>query len=57
MGAFSTNVPCLIVVSGPRPVATFQGKRIGTGTDLWRKWDERRRGDLSDDEWGELERR
>jgi dihydroxy-acid dehydratase len=56
MGAFSTNVPCLILVSGPRPVAIFQGKRIGTGTDLWRKWDERRRGDLSDDEWSELER-
>jgi dihydroxy-acid dehydratase len=55
MGAFSTNVPCLLVVSGPRPVATFQGRRIGTGTDLWRMWDERRRGDLNDDEWGELE--
>src|SRR5271155_2551851 len=40
MGAFSTNVPCLIMVSGPRPVATFRGKRIGTGTDLWRLWDE-----------------
>src|SRR6202167_1634582 len=56
MGAFSTNVACLIVVSGPRPVAHFQGKRIGTGTDLWRMWDERRRGELSDEEWGELER-
>jgi dihydroxy-acid dehydratase len=55
MGAFSTNVPCLVLVSGPRPVAIFQGKRLGTGTDLWRKWDERRRGDLSDEEWRELE--
>ena len=43
MGAFSTNVPCLLLVSGPRPVATFEGRRIGTGTDLWRLWDERRR--------------
>jgi dihydroxy-acid dehydratase len=55
MGAFSTNVPCLLVVSGPRPVAMFQGRRIGTGTDLWRMWDERRRGELSDQEWSELE--
>ena len=55
MGAFSTNVPCLIMVSGPRPVATFEGQRIGTGTDLWRMWDERRRGDLSDDRWSALE--
>ena len=55
MGAFSTNVPCLVMVSGPRPVAHFQGRRIGTGTDLWRLWDERRQGALNDDEWRELE--
>lgn len=55
MGAFSTNVPCLILVSGPRPVATFGGRRIGTGTDLWRLWDERRRGKLNDAQWRELE--
>ena len=56
MGAFSTNLPCLLMVSGPRPVARFQGRRIGTGTDLWRMWDERRRGNLSDEQWSELER-
>jgi dihydroxy-acid dehydratase len=56
MGAFSTNVPCLLLVSGPRPVATFEGKRIGTGTDLWRLWDQRRAGELSDERWAELER-
>jgi dihydroxy-acid dehydratase len=55
MGAFSTNVPCLLVVSGPRPAATFKGRRIGTGTDLWRLWDERRRGELSDEAWADLE--
>ena len=55
MGAFSANVPCLIMVSGPRPVAMFEGQRIGTGTDLWRMWDERRRGDFSDDRWNALE--
>ena len=56
MGAFSTNLPCLLLVSGPRPVAHYRGQKIGTGTDLWRMWDERRRGDLSDDDWAELER-
>lgn len=55
MGAFSTDLPCLVVVAGPRPPATFQGRRIGTGTDLWRLWDERRAGRLSDDEWRDLE--
>jgi len=56
MGAFSTNVPTLLLVSGPRPVATFEGRRIGTGTDLWRLWDQRRSGELSDERWADLER-
>ena len=55
MGAFSTNLPTLLVMSGPRPSATFQGRRVGTGTDLWRAWDERRAGTLSDEEWREFE--
>ncbi|MGA7835939.1 MAG: dihydroxy-acid dehydratase [Acidimicrobiales bacterium] len=56
MGAFSTNLPTLLVVSGPRPVALFEGRRIGTGTDLWRLWDQRRAGELTDEQWSELER-
>ena len=55
MGAFSTTVPCLMMVSGPRPTATFEGRRVGTGTDLWRLWDERRRGLVNDDRWRDLE--
>ncbi|MGB7103010.1 MAG: dihydroxy-acid dehydratase, partial [Acidimicrobiales bacterium] len=55
MGSFSTNLPCLLVVSGPRPVALFEGRRVGTGTDLWRLWDQRRAGELSDERWAELE--
>jgi dihydroxy-acid dehydratase len=55
MGAFSTNLPTLLVVSGPRPVATFEGRRVGTGTDLWRLWDERRAGTLTDERWAALE--
>ncbi len=55
MGAFSTNLPTLLVVAGPRPVATFEGRRIGTGTDLWRMWDERRAGRISDERWHDLE--
>ena len=43
------------MVSGPRPVARFEGRRVGTGTDLWRLWDQRRAGELSDDQWSELE--
>jgi dihydroxy-acid dehydratase len=55
MGAFSTDLPTLLVMSGPRPSATFQGRRVGTGTDLWRAWDQRRAGALSEEEWAEFE--
>ncbi len=55
MGAFSTNLPTLLVMSGPRPPAHFRDRRIGTGTDLWRAWDDRRAGRLSDEEWAQLE--
>jgi dihydroxy-acid dehydratase len=56
MGAASTDVPTIVVTAGPRAPATFRDHRIGTGTDLWRLWDERRTGRLSDGEWAELER-
>ena len=55
MGAFSADLPTLLVMSGPRPSATFQGRRIGTGTDLWRAWDKRRAGELSDEQWSDFE--
>jgi len=55
MGAFSTDLPTLLVMSGPRPSAHFRGRRVGTGTDLWRAWDDRRAGRLSDEEWAEFE--
>jgi dihydroxy-acid dehydratase len=55
MGAFSANLPTLLVMSGPRPSAHFKGRRIGTGTDLWRTWDDRRAGVISDDDWHDFE--
>ena len=55
MGAASANLPTVLVTGGARRPAIFQGRRIGTGTDLWRLWEERRTGALSDDGWRELE--
>lgn len=55
MGAVSADLPTIVVVGGPRTPALFRGKQIGTGTALWRLWDERRAGNLDDDEWVELE--
>jgi len=55
MGALSTDLPTLLLTAGPRPSARFQGRRVGTGTDLWRLWESRRAGELSDEEWAEFE--
>jgi len=55
MGALSADRPTIVVAAGARSPAAFQGRRIGTGTDLWRLWDERRAGLLDDAEWRELE--
>ena len=55
MGAASAGIPTVVVTGGARPAAVFRGRRIGTGTALWRLWDERRAGRLGDDGWRDLE--
>jgi len=56
MGAISADIPVVLVTGGSRAVATFRGEPVGTGTALWRLWDERRAGRLDDAGWRELER-
>ena len=56
MGAISANVPTVLVTGGSRPVAYFRGRPVGTGTALWRMWDEHRSGRLDDAGWAEFER-
>ncbi len=56
MGAISANIPTVLVTGGSRPVARFRGRPVGTGTALWRMWDERRAGRLDDAGWAEFER-
>ncbi len=55
MGAASADIPVVVVTAGARPPAVFHGQRIGTGTALWRLWDERRAGRLGDAAWQDLE--
>ncbi len=56
MGAISADIPAILVTGGSRPVAQFRGRPIGTGTALWRMWDERRAGRLDDAGWAAFER-
>ena len=55
MGAVSADLPALVLTAGPRPVSSFHGRRVGTGTDLWRAFDAHRSGAMDDAEWHEFE--
>lgn len=55
MGAISAGVPCIFLPAGPMLRGNWKGKVLGSGSDGWKYWDERRAGRLSDDEWLEVE--
>ncbi len=56
MAAVSADLPSLVLTGGTRQPAHYKGERIGTGTDLWRVWEQRRSGLVDDDSWREFER-
>src|SRR5450631_544246 len=55
MGAASMDVPAIVVPGGPMLNGMWRNKPIGSGTDVWKNWDERRAGRLSHEEWQEME--
>src|SRR4028118_2202293 len=40
MGAASANLPALQLNAGPKKAGVWQGKTLGSGTDLWKLWDD-----------------
>ncbi|NNM57729.1 L-arabinonate dehydratase [Acidocella sp.] len=55
MGAISMNIPAIYFPAGPMLRGNWRGKVLGSGSDVWKHWAERRAGNLSDEAWGELE--
>jgi dihydroxy-acid dehydratase len=55
MGAVSADLPAIFVPAGPMLRGHWRGETLGSGTDMWRYWDERRAGTISEAEWTELE--
>jgi dihydroxy-acid dehydratase len=55
MGAASADVPAIMITGGPSQPAWFRGRRLASGSDLWRYADERRSGRMSVDDFAELE--
>ena len=54
MGAISADKPAVMVVAGPRPTSCWKNEPM-TIDDVWPLIDERRLGNLDDEEWLELE--
>jgi dihydroxy-acid dehydratase len=55
MGAFSMGLPCIYLPAGPMLRGNWRGHTLGSGSDAFKYWDERRAGRLSDDAWTEME--
>jgi dihydroxy-acid dehydratase len=54
MGAISANLPALQLNAGPKKVGVHKGQRLGSGTDLWKYWDELRTDRIDNEEWEEI---
>ncbi|GHH73714.1 dihydroxy-acid dehydratase [Streptomyces sulfonofaciens] len=55
MGAASVDLPTVFVPAGPMLPGHWRGEVLGSGTDMWKYWDEHRAGAIGDCELAELE--
>ena len=55
MGAISMNIPAIFVPAGPMLRGNWRGKTLGSGSDTWKYWADRRAGVIDDKTWGEIE--
>ena len=55
MGAISAGLPAIVMPAGPMLRGNWRGQVLGSGSDIWKYWDERRAGNISDLDWGEME--
>ena len=55
MGAASADAPTIMVTGGPMLRGRWRSEDLGSGTDNWRLWAERRAERLDDEAWAEAE--
>jgi len=55
LGATSMNLPAIYLPAGPMLRGNWKGKTLGSGSDAWKYWDERRAGKLSEKDWDTME--
>ena len=55
MGALSAGLPCIYLPAGPMLRGNWKGQVLGSGSDGWKYWDERRAGKITETQWLEVE--
>ncbi|MGW3416994.1 L-arabinonate dehydratase [Streptomyces phaeochromogenes] len=55
MGAASVDLPAIFVPAGPMLPGHWRNEVLGSGTDMWKYWDDKRAGLIGDCEMTELE--
>ena len=55
MGATSMDLPAIFVPAGPMLRGHWRGQTLGSGSDVWKYWAERRAGAIDDCTWREME--
>lgn len=55
MGAITAGIPLIFLPAGPMLRGNYAGKVLGSGSDSWKYWDDRRAGKVTDNEWAGIE--
>jgi dihydroxy-acid dehydratase len=55
MGAISMGIPAIYLPAGPMLRGNWRGDFLGSGSDVWKYWTEKRAGNITDEDWNEIE--
>ena len=55
MGAISMDLPTIFMPAGPMLRGDYNGKFLGSGSDTWKYWAELRAGNITQDDWQDVE--
>ena len=55
MGAISMGLPAIFLPAGPMLRGNWAGRILGSGSDAWKYWDEKRAGNIGEAEWTAIE--
>jgi dihydroxy-acid dehydratase len=55
MGAISMGIPAIYIPAGPMLRGNWRGEFLGSGSDVWKYWTEKRAGNITDEDWNEIE--